>query len=77
MPAIPTPTSTLPLVHAHERKNGQEPGYAKWFTPVSLLNVSLRTELLDEAALAWRPLESIPSLKERDPPFPFIFLFNW
>lgn len=49
-----TPTSTLPLAHAHERM-----GKAKWLTPVSLLNVSLRTELLDEAALAWRPLESI------------------
>lgn len=34
-------------------------GKAKWLTPVSLLNVSLRTELLDEAALALRPLESI------------------
>lgn len=63
MPATPTPTSTLPLAHAHERKNGQEPGYAKWFTLVSLFNVSLRTELLDEAALALRPLESIPLLK--------------
>lgn len=60
MPA--TPTSTLPLAHAHERKNGQEPGYVKWFTPVSLLNVGLRTELLDEAALALRPLSSIPLL---------------
>ena len=48
MPA--TPTSTLPLAHAHERKNGQEPGYAKWFTPVSLFNVSLRPERFDEAA---------------------------
>lgn len=56
MPA--TPTYTQPLAHAHERKNGP----AKWLTLVSLFNVSLRTELLDEAALALRPLESIPLL---------------
>jgi hypothetical protein len=64
VPAIPI--STLPLAHAHERKNGQEPGYAKWFTTVSLFNVSLRTELLDETAFALRPLESIPKTS-----FPF------
>lgn len=62
MPAIPI--FDLPLAHAHERKNGQEPGYAKWFTTVSLFNVSLRTFLLDETAL--RPLESIPKTS-----FPF------
>lgn len=57
VPATSTPTSAL---HAHQRKNGQEPGYAKWLTPVSLFNVSLSTELLDGAALALRPLSSIP-----------------